>query len=229
VPVLLMSRGDPQAKDLLRRVIEARYGYQPPVIETLQITMRGGVPTKIGPIPITAQMEITAHFRFPSAVRFDFVTRFLGIPLQRASVSYDGTSVYRKQGSAITVIEHGSDMYRSFLWAAASFFLTPLGDHFVELSSTGELSFDAKNMQNGSIANLQLHPDHRLDRVQVTNNANGQQQTFTLTLNRERILINDLALPTQVTASWEGVDYRLAPVSAQVNPTVVDDTFTLQQ
>jgi len=231
VPVLLMSQGDTQAKDLLRRVIEARYGYQPPVIETLRITMRGRVPTKIGPLSLNAQMEITAYFRFSSTVRFDVTVRFLGIPLQRISVGYDGTTVYRKQGDTVTMLEGESSPYRSFLWAAAGFFLTPLGEHFVELSSTGEHSFDAKNVQNGDVASLQLHSDNRLDKVQVSSPsaANDQPQIFTLGLNRDRVLINDLALPTQVTASWKGITYTLAPVSAEVNPPLQDALFTLQQ
>lgn len=228
MPVLLMSRGDAQAKDLLRRVIEARYGYQPPVIETLRITMRGRVPAQLGPIKINSILDVTASFRFPSALRFDFVGRIFGIPFRRTSAAYDGTTIYRTSGVRPDSQISDTEIYRAFLWGAASFFLTPLGEHFVELSSTGERSFDAKNIQTGSVAHLKLHSDHRLDTVQVVSEVNGQARPFELQLDRERMLVNELALPTQLTVSWNGTSYRFIPVAAEVNPPMSEGLFTLE-
>jgi hypothetical protein len=229
LPVLLMSRGDAQAKDLLRRVIEARYGYQPPVIETLRITMRGRAPAQIGPFTINAGLDITASFRFPSALRFDFVGRAFGISFRRNSVAFDGTTVYRTNSVRPDSQISDTEIYRAFLWGAASFFLTPLGEHFVELNSTGEHSFDAKNIQTGSVAHLQLHSDKHLDTIQVMSVVNGQSRPFALQLDRERMLVNDLALPTHVTVSWNGTNYRFMPIAAEVNPQLSDRLFTLQQ
>ena len=41
MPVLLLAQGDPQAKDLLRKAIHARYGLRPPALDSLHINFKG--------------------------------------------------------------------------------------------------------------------------------------------------------------------------------------------
>ena len=50
MPVLLLAQGDAEARDLLRKAIEARYGPRPPALDSLKIDFNGRTRIKVGPV-----------------------------------------------------------------------------------------------------------------------------------------------------------------------------------
>src|SRR5262245_24666361 len=142
-----MAQGDAEAKDLLRKAIEARYGLRPPALESLQIDFKGRSRAKVGPITAWVPVEATAYFKFPTAMRWDFTVKPVGVSVQRGVDSFDGTT-YRQQrgGSAVQVIPDSQQInsVQSRLWAIAALLLTPLGEQFVKLTATGAQPLDHK-------------------------------------------------------------------------------------
>src|SRR5262245_51318162 len=90
MPVLLLAQGDPKAKDLLRRAVEARYGPRPPALDTLHVLLKGQIPAKIGPVPAGLSVTANVYLRFPTAMRGDWQAKRLGFTAQRGAMSVDG-------------------------------------------------------------------------------------------------------------------------------------------
>jgi len=235
VPVLLLAQGDPQAKDLLRSAIEARYGLRPPAIENLQIDFKGRVRAKVGPITAWVPLDAVARFRFPTAMRWDFSVRPAGIAVQRGVEAFDGAAYRRvRGGGAPQVISDGdqvSSMQRR-LWAVAALLLTPLGEHYVKLTATGPNSFDAANTQIKDSVSLFLRPDYTLDHVEVTclNPDSELTQKFVMRLSTEQALINDLILPRKISAFWDDAPYfEIEPTRVDSNPQISESLFNLTE
>ena len=188
MPVLLLAQGDPPAKDLLRRAIEARYGFSPPAIDNIRLCLKGKVRARVGPITTQVPVDMMAQFRFPSAMRWDFNVKTVGVSLQRGIEAFDGTTYRRLRSSGYTgsLIEPMViDSLHRRLWAMAALLLTPLGEHFVRLKAAGEMRLEATNTLIDDTVQLLLRPDHTLDRVQVQclNPDSGREQRFTLRLS----------------------------------------------
>src|SRR5689334_9838372 len=99
MPVLLLAQGDPKAKDLLRRAIEARYGQRPPALDTLHVFLKGQIPGRIGPIPAGLSVSADVFFRFPSSMNGSWQLKRLGLTTQRAASTLDG-KVYRPRAGS---------------------------------------------------------------------------------------------------------------------------------
>lgn len=233
MPVLLLAQGDPQAKDLLRRAIEARYGLAPPAIESLELDLRGRIRARVGPITTWVPLQIQTRFRFPTAMRWDFIVKPVGVAIQRGVDAFDGTTYRRLRGGGTpTVVEDRSliESSQRQLWALAAMFLTPLGEHFVRLSLTDELQFEAVNTLFNDPVRLCLRPDHSLERVEVTctNPDSGQIQVFSLRLSAEQTPIDSIMLPNRISAFWDDAPYFEAePVRVANNTSIDDAVFTL--
>lgn len=233
MPVLLLAQGDPQAKDLLRRAIEARYGASPPVIESLELAMRGRVPMQIGPIKAWIPLEIQARFRFPSAMRWDFIARPAGVPVQRGVDTFDGTVYRRLRGGDAPAIVEDQNLVRSTqsrLWALAALFLTPLGEHFVRLAHAGDYCFEATNTLINDAVRLQLRLDYGLERVDVTcfNPDANLTQLFSLRPSADQQPVDGVMLPCRISAFWDDEPYyEVQPVRVASNPFIADGVFTL--
>ncbi len=235
MPVLLLAQGDPQAKDMLRRAIEARYALSPPAIDSLILDFNGKVRTKVGPLTTWIPLHIRASFRFPTALRWDFTARPVGVPVRRGVEAYDGTTYRQARGRRTAVIIEDVDQISSLrhqLWAMAAVLLTPLGDHFVKLETTGENSLTATNTKLGDAVHLQLRTDQTLEQVSATcrNPDNGQTQTFSLRLSAELSPVNDIMLPRKIEAFWDNQPYYQAqPIRIENRTTIPDEVFTLEQ
>lgn len=233
MPVLLMARGDKDARDLLKKAIEARYGHRPPIIESLRVDFNGRTRAQVGPLSTWVPVEVTARFRFPDAMRWDFVAKPAGFPVRRGVESYDGDRLRSVRGSAKPDIIEDENIVASAqkrLWAIAALLLTPLGDHFVELSQIDDLSFAAKNTQIGVTVQVKVKPDYRLDCVQVkaVNPDNQQMQTLKLTAERELVVFDDLMLPGKVSLFWDDTPwFEVTPSAATNNPDMGTEEFTL--
>ena len=151
MPVLLLARGDEDARELLKKAIEARYGHRPPAFDTLRIDFTGKSITKIGPLSTWVPVDLTAQFSLPSAMRWDFVVKPVGVALRRGTESYDGKLLRSLRGTGqpdVITDQDRVDSARRRLWAIAALLLTPLGDMFVELSRVDDLTFSAKKHPN---------------------------------------------------------------------------------
>lgn len=236
MPVLLLAQGDPEARTLLRQAIEARYGLQPPVIESLRIDFKGRARVKLGPISTWVPVDATAYFRFPTMMRWDFAVRPLGVPIRRGVDAFDGSN-YRSSrgGSQPDVITDADRIHsaRQRLWAIAGFLLTPMGEMFVKLASTGSSSFSATNTQLQDSVQLFMRPDHTLEHLQLDdclNPDNDQRQKFFIHLSEEQTHIDGLMLPTKISTFWnDDPYYEVEPVKAQLNPEIADGVFTLEK
>lgn len=234
VSVLLLAQGDAQAKDLLRRSIQARYGLRPPALEGLAIRFKGRVRTKIGPITMWVPVEAAGRFCFPVAMRWDFTVKAAGLPIGSGSEAFDGET-YRivrtgrapnRNADTATI----QSMQRR-LWAIAAVLLTPLGDHFVRLESGGADVLAAVNTRIDSSVKLHLRPNSTVDYVEVPcmNPDTNREEVFTLRLSEELIAMDDLIVPTRISAFWGSEPYfEIDPVSADANAVIVDEVFRLE-
>ncbi|MGQ9888345.1 MAG: hypothetical protein ACUVSX_07635 [Aggregatilineales bacterium] len=233
MPVLLLAQGDPRAKDLLRRAIEARYGASPPAIESLDIEMKGRARARIGPVAAWIPLEIQARFRFPSAMRWDFIARPVGVAVQRGVDAFDGAVYRRQRGSDPPDVIQDQNLVQSVqcrLWVLAALFLTPLGEHFVRLSHTDDHSFEAANTLINDAVRLRLRPNFALEQVEVTclNPDSGRHQRFSLRLSAEQGPVDGMMLPRKISAFWDDEPYFEAePVRVVSNSDIADGVFAL--
>jgi hypothetical protein len=234
MPVLLLAHGDPQAKDMLRKAIEARYGLRPPALDSLKIDFKGRARAKIGPVNTWVPVEATAYFRFPTAMRWDFNVKPLGLSVQRGIEAFDGTTYRTSRGgkkpTEVSDAEQVSSLRRR-LWAIAAILLTPLGDHFVKLTLNGDQSFNATNTQLHDATSIYLRSNNTLDYVAVEClNPGNRQQQFIMRLSDDQRAVNDLILPSKISAFWENDPFfEVEPVTVESNPTIADSVFTLEE
>lgn len=234
MPALLLAQGDPQAKNLLRQAIEARYGITPPVIESLQIEFKGRVRTKLGFVSTWVPVDATAYFRFPNHMRWDFTARPLGVPVRRGVEAFDGSTYRSGRGGAPTVEmdEQKTSSTRRQLWAIAGLLLTPLGEHFVKLTSGNENCFEATNTQLNDAVSVYLRPSKTIDYLQVTcwNPETNREEAFYLRLSEEQKPVNGFMLPTKISAFWgDNAFYEVEPAKVENNPEISDTVFDLSE
>ncbi len=235
MPVLLMARGDEDARELLKKAIEARYGVRPPAIESMRIDFDGRTRAKVGPLKTWVPLEVTAQFQLPDKMRWDFEVKPMGMTVRRGIESYDGERLRtQRAGDDPTVItsEEVIDAAQKRLWAIAALLLTPLGDHFVELEIVNGLAFKATNTQIGAVVEVHLEEDYRVARVSVEalNEDTGKVQMYNITVGPELASFDDLLLPKQVRVAWDDVPaYEMHPTSAENNPEIAPSVFTLNR
>lgn len=234
MPVLLLAQGDQEARTLLRQAIEARYGVQPPVIENLQIDFRGRARAKVGPITTWVPVDATAYFRFPTAMRWDFTVKPLGLTVRRGVEAFDGSTYRTTRGSdKPTVIsdERRVSAMRQHLWAIAALLLTPLGEHFVKVQIRDARAFEATNTKLNDSVTIHLRANNTLDHVEMRalNPDSDKEQLFTIRLSEERSPVDHLMLPSKISTFWDGeAFYEIEPVRVETNPNIPDSTFTLE-
>ncbi len=233
MPVLLLAQGDTQAKDLLRKAINARYGLRPPALESLHINFRGRVRAKIGPVNMWVPVEAIGRFCFPDKMRWDFAVKAAGVQINSGVEAFDGTTYRTTRGAKITSTTHDLEPVQSMqqrLWAIAAVMLTPLGEHFVKITSSVTNELEASNTRINSTVTLHLRADQTLNYVETycRNPDTGRQEMFTLRLSDELIAMGDLILPTKISAFWNNESYfEVEPEAAAANPTILPDVFAL--
>ncbi|GIL11748.1 MAG: hypothetical protein BroJett038_04680 [Chloroflexota bacterium] len=233
MPVLLLAQGDPAAKDMLRRAIEARYGLRPPAIESLQVDFKGRARARLGPLSTWVPVEATARFLFPTAIRWDFMVRPAGVEIQRGVEAFDGTHYRRTRGGhSPSVIDDPEQIssIQSRLWAIAALLLTPLGEQYVTLAVCDDSRLSATNTLFNNAVELGMRENRTLDYVTAVclNPDNDRQERFTLRLSEDQSSINDLMLPCKVFAFWNDEPYfEVEPVRAESNPPFENGIFTL--
>lgn len=232
--ILLLSQGEPEAREILRQALQARYGISPPAIEYLEMRFKGRIRAKFGPIATWVPLDIEAHFSFPNAMRWDFSVKPVGVTVQRGIEAFDGQTYRRKRGDGpieTTTDEKLLHAMQHRLWAIAAVLLSPLTEHFVHVTQHSENVFEAKNTQLNTAVALHLRPDKRLDSVSTRcfNAETGKVQTFTLRLSEEQTPVNGIMFPKTISAYWDQEVNFEAEVTEIINALSMDDgLFSLQ-
>ncbi len=235
MPILLLAQGDPDARDMLRSAIEARYGSKPPAIENLQVKFKGRAKAPDDVQKKWVPVEAKVSFIFPSQIRWDFVGMPDDSAPQRSSEAFDGetyrTTVNSEQARVIEDAEYIHSV-RSRLWAMAALILTPLSDHYVNLSVCGARCLKVTNTRLDDFVQLHLRPDDTIERI-TTNCLNPNTQTVqkhTLVLHEELITIDGLRLPKVINAYWDkSVNYQMTPTHVSLHPKLEPSLFQLSK
>lgn len=235
MPVLLLAQGDTEARDNLRRAIEARYGPRPPVLDSLYLELKGRSRIRLGPVHTWVPLDLTARFRFPTSMRWDYTIKPLKLPVQHGVEAVHG-DVYRSQRGekSPSTIEDEAEVrsMRRRLWAFAAILLTPLSDFTVRLTTTGERSFKATNTELDAAVEIFLREDHALESVEVMclNAEAGAEQRFFIRPTAELATIDELLLPSHLTIGWEdSPQFEAEPVHVKPNANIAEALFTLQR
>ncbi len=233
MPVLLLAQGDQAARAILRQAIEARYGTRPPALDHLKIDFEGRAHVRVGPVKTWVPVDVNAYFSFPTAMRWDFAVKPMGLPVQRGVEAFDGSTFRSTRGSKAPAEVTDPALVQSMqrrLWAVAAILLTPLSDMFVKLTTTSNYSFSAINTQLNDSAEVFLRFDQSIDYVKVhcLNPDNNHQQDYTLYPSEELTNIDDLLLPSKIKFFWDETPYfEATPVTVDTNPDFTDEVFTI--
>ena len=235
MPILLLSRGDKEGRDLLRKALEARYGMNVPSIETLKIDFAGRVRAKLGPISTWVPLETTTYFAFPGKGRWDFSIRAVGVPLKGGSNAVSGMGYRKRQRNGeVEIVTHPEHARAARLWCytAGGMLLIPLSQQFIELKGTGERSFIAINLETKDSIEVTLYEDFTVSKVSTrcaNPEMNFQEQLFTLLAEDGQIAVNEFMLPAKLTTLWDDEEENeVKPVTVEMNPTLSDSIFTLE-
>lgn len=233
MPVLLLCRGEPEAKNRLRQAIEARYGQNPPAIEQISIGFKGRTRVKLGPVTSWVPVDAQATFAFPTHLRWDFAVKPLKLPVQKGIEAYDGTT-YRSQraiGNNNESIQ--TDLIaaaRGRLWQMAAILLTPMSDYYIEIKRCGADCLEAVNTKLNDSVQIYLRKDHKIDYtvVRCLNPDSGRDQNLYLRLSQSQAPVNGMILPEQVSAFWDNEPFfELSPTKVNTHPDLREDFFTL--
>lgn len=233
MPVLLLAQGDARSRDLLKKAITARYGINPPALESLRIDFKGRARIKVGPLQTWVPVDVSAYFRFPTHMRWDFTVKPVGVPVQRGSESYDGERYYRARGNSTPTVIGDAVTVKSMrrrLWATAALLLTPLGEMSVRLTAGDDGVVDALNTQLNDSVRLSLRADGTLEQVEVacTNADSEREQVFRLHVTAAQHAVDELILPEKISAFWDSNPYfEIAPSKVTNNAAFSEGLFTL--
>jgi hypothetical protein len=232
--VLLLARGDSLAKDLLRAAIESRYGLRPPVLESLQLEVKGRMKGRLGPVSSWLPFSATLTFKLPLSFHYEYTLRVSGVPVKRSTQAYDGM-VLRREGGNDSVVETDSHFIQSVqqrLWAALALLLTPLTESHVILHASGEHILEVTNAETDDTALIVLNDDNVVEYVQTTayNPQTEENEVFKLEVSPELVELDGLMLPQSISCQWDDEPFlEIEPVEAQLNPRLDDDLFILDE
>lgn len=234
MPVLLLCQGDPAAKDLLRKAIEARYGINPPAFEKLQIAFKGRARVDLALVKTWVPVDALASFIMPTHLRWDFVVKPLKLPVRRGVEAFDGQT-YRSGRGSNTNEKTQTDMLtsaRGRLWAVAALLLTPLSEYTIKLSICGDRCIEAENTKLEDSVKIHLREDYTIERVEVNcwNPDKERTQLHTFQTSQQQIPVNDLMLPEKMVAYWDDeIAYEMEPLSVQHSPNFDERVFRLER
>ena len=232
--VLLLARGDSLAKDLLRAAIEARYGFSPPVLESLQLEVKGRMRTRFGPVSRWLAFSAGITVKLPLSFHYEYTLRLSGVPVRRSTQAYDGMVLRRDEGGEPTVVTESQviQSVQQRLWAGLTLLLMPLTEGHVTLHAPGEHLIEATNGDTADTTLIVLNDDYSVQYVQTVayNPQAEENQVFKLTLSPRYVNVGGLPLPETVTCSWDDEPFlEIEPVEALLNPALDDALFILDE
>lgn len=232
--VLLLARGDSLAKDLLRSAIESRYGLHPPVLDALQLEVKGRMLARLGPVSGWLPISATLTYKLPLSFHYDYTLRMSGVPVRRSVQAYDGMVLRREESGEPTVMTDPQliQSVQQRLWTTLALLLTPLTESYVTLHAPAERMIEATNTETDDTALIVLSDEYRVEYVQATafNTQEEENQVFKLELSEQYVELGGLLLPETVTCSWDDEPFlELEPVEVLLNPPIDDHLFILDE
>lgn len=233
MPVLLLCQGDSTARNHLKRAIEARYGINPPVIESLKIDFRGRARAKIGPISAWVPLDASLSLRFPGQFRWEVTIKPLKLPVETRVEAFDG-EFYRVQKRnhkpELVTDKTALDSVRRRLRAFSAILLTPLSDTHIMVSDSGMNDIIAEDPSIKDGVRLSMLDDFSLDYVttRCLNPETDLIQRLRISIGDEQHPVDGLMLPHKMMVFWDDeASIEIEPTAVHMNPTFNHSTFSL--
>lgn len=233
MPVLLLSRGDPASRELLKGAITARYGLSAPTIETVRIDLKGKSRVKLPFGNPWMPVDTTLYVKFPSAIRWEFTLRPVGLPVNTTSEAFDGAALSRSRvlrGAAVNTESALLRSSRARLWTIAVMLLTPLSDPAIHVRMLDNSTLAVEHAEMGINVTLALNEDKTLNQITTTcyNPVTERDQVYSLRAADGQRMIDDLMLPCQIAVYWDDeLELEMSPVKVETNPPLAEDFFRL--
>ncbi len=232
---LSLAQGDPIGKDLLVKLVEARYGAHPPAMDAVRVTFKGRSRAQIGPIPLWARVTAVASYRFPLLMKWSFQIRVLGFLRSSYSTSFDGETVYEEQGGRVTRHRDAGavESARRRAWAETVFYVSPLiADDRVRVEGVDSRTFKAYLADAADdVAVVRLHDNNTLREIEVErmDPATNQYKKQYLRPTGELVNVDGLILPATIARYWgDEMLMELSPAQVELNPEFAPDEFVIQ-
>ncbi len=236
MPFLLLTQGDTIGLDLLKKLVDNRYGSSPPGIDTLRVTYTGWSSARIGPLPLRAKVQAVASYRFPFQMRWEFDVRLLRFMTSRYTTTFDGATVFEEQRAKVseTTDERQVQSARARAWSEAVYFISPMiADHTVHVQSMDNHSFKASAPGFPDlVAEVYLSEDNvmraiEIDRLDPGDNTAKRQR---IEAGSPLIQVDGLLVPAELRRYWNNELFMsLKPVRIELNPALPPETFTLRE
>ncbi|MBN1966553.1 MAG: hypothetical protein JW910_18015 [Anaerolineae bacterium] len=232
----LLAQADPVGRDLLKKLVVARYGGSPPALDTLRVKFQGRSRAQVWGFQMWARVEATATYQFPDRYRWDFSLRLLRVLRSSFTTSFDGSAVYEQRGLRATrdAEAEAVESARRRAWAETVFFVSPLiVNERVRVEGIDMSSFRAIR-PGGSVENaaiVRLDEQHRLREIEIErmDPADGLPKRQCLRPSGDLVRVDGLVLPQRVGRFWDDELFmELSPVGAELNPELSPDDFVLK-
>lgn len=235
MPFLLLTQGDTIGLDLLKKLVDNRYGGSPPSMDTLRVTYEGWSSAQLGPFPLRAKVHAVAEYRFPFFMRWSFKVRVLRFLNSRYTTAFDGTAVYEEQRGRVTSTTDEAQIQsaRARVWSEAVFFVSPLiADHKVQVHSIDTHAFEVQAPGHPEIkANVRLDEDNALAAVEI-NRMDPNDNLMKLQRIEPGgglVQVDGLLMPAEMRRYWGGQLFMtLKPVQVELNPELTEGTFRIE-
>ncbi len=228
---LSLSRGDPAARALLQRAIQARYGLRPTPVESLRLALLGQVKGLFG-LPLRTRVTTTCVAN--TQWRWEQMTFLLGLAIGRRVESFDGGAYYVSERGRVAALNDPLIVtsFRRYLWALQALLLTPLTEEGVTLKAVDERTLQAMPDTNpDDIASIHLNTDDTLDMVVIPRYRLADQQTLPFMVKPTGGLQNlrDFVIPRKIVHRWEnGAPLTFTVSDAEPNVKIPLTEFTMQ-
>ncbi len=232
--VLLLSRGDAAAKDLLRRVLAARYGFGAPALDSMILSLKGRARIKIARIPTWVSLETCIYFQTPMRARWEYNIRPVGLPITVGVHAYDGARYRKKQGDHVET-HHAPPVHeamRDRVWVSTLMMLSPLVRPEVEIKRDGERILTASRIDTGTCVTMYFNDDYTLEHLEfpTLDIETNETKLYRLRFSHEQMDVGGIILPSVITMLWgEEPRYELSPVSVEINPPIDGEKFQMAE
>jgi hypothetical protein len=227
---LSLSRGDPQARDLLQRAIRARYGLRPLPLDSVRLWMTG---KGKGPLGLLMTVKVTVSFIPGSHWRWDQTSSLLGITIGSLTTAFDGGTSYERRGRTVTPANEPTVVQgaRCRMWAESASMLTPLTAPDVTLKAVDERTFQVMpGPKSSDAATIRLNADDTVAAVEASCYHAGQKCEKLLAIRPEGGLqtLDGFTVPRQIVYQWSGErPQRFNVIRAEANPKIPLTEFTM--
>ncbi|GAB4572658.1 MAG: hypothetical protein Kow0077_12650 [Anaerolineae bacterium] len=235
MPFLLLTRGDPIGLDLLKKLVDHRYGGSPPAMDSLRVTHEGWSKGRVGPLPLRASVRAVATYRFPFQMKWEFEVTMLGFLRSRYTTTFDGEVVYEEQRARVQRITDPAQVEsaRARAWSEAVYYVSPLiADHAIEVKALEGNAFRAIAPGFPDLAAVvRLAEDNTLQAVEIerVDPNDGLRKLQRIVPEGGLIRVDGMLMPARMQRLWgDDLFMSLSPVNVELNPALDDSEFRLE-